>query len=1151
MNDTRHIGHSGHSDYTPERSRWIGPGLLALLILLISWAITGLLWQQAKGDANRQLQSDLERQATGVTDRIERQLHMQGLMLQSFAGFFDASDKVTKQDFHAFYQSLQQANDIRGIVGVAYIERVANIRRHVAKIRKQGQPNYHINPPGVRPVYTPIVLVEPLGGSNSLVVGYDISTVLPVRTALNQARDTGALAMSAKLTLGLDAKAPVTGVVMYVPLYRKGVAVNTPALRQTHVLGWVGTPFRTADFFSHIFPDGTKNMEVEIFDGNASSEDNLMFDSFKTHHTHTPAETRLKTVQSLVFGDHTWTLVYYALPDFGAGTVTQKPQWIAITGGLMGILLAMLAALTYNTHQRRQVRAYQRIALHQSQERAALRAQAEQALQESVWAMNEAQRIARVGTYITDIKTGLWQGSPILDDILGIDDTFIRTIPNWNNLIAPECRQELLDYYQQVIDTDGKFNKDYKVIRPADGKERWVTAQGEFTFDADGSPTFLRGTVQDVTERKLLELSLRDNEYAARLALRNANALTLELKQSKMALAAREEIYRSIVNQAADGIVMIDASTLAYIEFNDAACEALGYTRDEFSQLTLMNVQGEMSASTTGAAVAAMVKAGSSNFETQYLHRDGTLRNVHIRNRTLWKDGKAFLVGVVSDVTERKTKEQELQRYREHLEELVQQRTHALQRSVAATQRALAELEQQKQVLDQHAIVTISDTEGHMTYGNAKFTEISGYTPDEFLGQNHHLCHSGYHPKGFFKAMYDTINAGKVWRATVCNRSKNGSLYWVDSTVLAFMGENDKPIKYINVCTDVTRRQHMEDDLRASRLHFLSLIENLNDILFTLTPDGVFEYVSPQWTTIIGHDVNEVIGQFFTNFIHPEDVTICVAAMRRIFETGTTHGGIEYRVRRKDGSYLWSSANGSLIKDASTGSVKVVGIGRDINQIKCDQQALKSSMSLLNTVIESTDYGILVINNDGYVARYNQRFLDLWQIPSEILDTRMDGPLLKFAASKMMKPDQFLANVMHLYDTPDEKSDDILELADGRVFRRISRPQKMGDTVVGRVWSFDDISELKRAEKAAFAFTRVKSEFLANMSHKIRTHMSGVVGMIEIMQHTHLDDDQQRMLETIHCSSLTLLSLLNDILDYSENEADTLGIEHIPMQLLE
>ena len=347
----------------------------------------------------------------------------------------------------------------------------------------------------------------------------------------------------------------------------------------------------------------------------------------------------------------------------------------------------------------------------------------------------------------------------------------------------------------------------------------------------------------------------------------------------------------------------------------------------------------------------------------------------------------------------------------------------------------------------------------------------------------------------------------------------------------------------------VTRLQQTEYDLRIGRQHYVSLIDNLNDVLFMMTPDGVFDYVSPQWTTLIGHEVHEVVGQSLTLFVHPEDVSICVAAVQSLLETGISQSGIEYRVRRKDGSYMWSCANGSLIRDPSTGLVKLIGMARDIHQSKLDQQAVLSSMSLLHATFDAISNGILVVDIDGIVTHYNQRFIQLWRIPPSLFDTQHDDPLLAFAATQVAHPDQFLAKAKALYDDPKVDSDDIFEMADGRVFRRMSHPHVIGETIVGRVWSFEDISKLVRAEKVAIAANRSKSEFLANMSHEIRTPMNGVIGMVDLLQQTRLDQDQNRMLATIGQSALALLRILNDILDYSKIEAGKLTVEKIATPL--
>ena len=126
-------------------------------------------------------------------------------------------------------------------------------------------------------------------------------------------------------------------------------------------------------------------------------------------------------------------------------------------------------------------------------------------------------------------------------------------------------------------------------------------------------------------------------------------------------------------------------------------------------------------------------------------------------------------------------------------------------------------IEDQKHALDAAAIVAITDKRGIITYVNSKFEEISGYTEKELLGKTHKLINSDFHDSSFFETMWKTIASGVVWSGEVCNRSKKGEIYWVDTTIVPFLDENKKPYQYIAIRADITKRKMNEAMLAEER----------------------------------------------------------------------------------------------------------------------------------------------------------------------------------------------------------------------------------------------------------------------------------------------------------------------------------------------
>jgi two-component system cell cycle sensor histidine kinase/response regulator CckA len=283
---------------------------------------------------------------------------------------------------------------------------------------------------------------------------------------------------------------------------------------------------------------------------------------------------------------------------------------------------------------------------------------------------------------------------------------------------------------------------------------------------------------------------------------------------------------------------------------------------------------------------------------------------------------------------------------------------------------------------------------------------------------------------------------------------------------------------------------------------FRTLIHNISDIVALIDPEGIVRFVNPRMEIVLGYSANDVLGRNIFDFIHPEDVQ---RATLEFSETIQRQGeNVPSVLRLRDVTGAWVPfeiiANNQLRDPEIQG---VIFTARDVryreevevairsanvdmqeraedrtselakrnaalrieNQSRLQtEKQLQQAISLLNATLDATADGILVVATDGKVVSCNQRFLEMWGIDCRSTIGHRDEELLKLALPQLQDSAQFLTKVKELYSNPEATSFDVLQMKDGRIFERYSQPQRTGERVVGRVWSFRDITQARNLE---------------------------------------------------------------------------------------
>ena len=643
---------------------------------------------------------------------------------------------------------------------------------------------------------------------------------------------------------------------------------------------------------------------------------------------------------------------------------------------------------------------------------------AEKKIIETQLNLTRAQEIGKIGTWTYNIQKNSLDWTDENYKIYGIKQGTQVTPEIFSKCIHPDD----LDFVNQKWESgmaNGKFDIEYRLL--VKGEIKWVREKADITFDKDGLPLEAVGFTQDITDRKIAELALKESQA----------------------------FNESLLNATPDLIYIYDLNKQKNVYSNTGIINILGYSAKEVkrmgNKLLPTLVHPDDFADYIKKILPLYQTADDGELiehEYRMKRKDGVYCWLHSKESIFTRnpDGSPNQIfGLVSDITERKAAVEEIETFWNVSPDLI-------------------------------CVVNYETT--HFVRINPAFTKTLGYKESELLD---HSLMDFVHPDDIASTVEVIEKQLKTGEIVIdfTNRClcKDGSYKYLDWVLRPLQ---EKGLTYA-MARDVSSQVLADKEIVEAKETAERYVDLAGSMFVSLNTSGEILLLNQKALDILGYSKKELMGNNWFDICIPKEINSEVKKVFNQVVTGNMEGVEHYEneIITKSGERKLIAWYNSFIKNETGAITYLLSSGVDITESKKTEEILSRTISLQQATLESTADGILVVDLEGRIVDYNKKFTEIWSMSDSIIPQGKIKDLvapenaefaMKHIIGQLVDPEKFISRVQSLYNTPDAESFDVLHFKDGRIVDRYSKPQSIEEKPVGRVWSFRDVTEFKKAQ---------------------------------------------------------------------------------------